>query len=471
MSYLVPSKLASVIFICISILYFTGCSSYVHQPTKQRKARLGEDTRVTPELRKLPGPSEKLVAAVYKFRDQTGQYKPSDAGISYSTAVTQGATNILLKALEESGWFVAIERENISNLLNERKIIRSSIAQYKPDNENLPPLLFAGIILEGGIVSYDANIITGGAGLKYFGTGGSTQYRQDRVTVYLRAVATKTGKILKTVYTSKTILSQSVDVGVFRFVKFKRLLETETGYTTNEPSQLAVTEAIEKSVQSLILEGVRDGLWNEDPKQYSDMRSILRAYTTEKTEAEETDVYGARENVGRSRFSVMPYASLLRYSGDYASPVSTPGYGGALNIGFSPKWNLQLNVTSGSMGTQEYFKPNITSSELNLQYRTIPFQKLCPFIQIGGGFVTRRDESLFNFSGKKDNMLNGGAGLEYALNRWIGINLSGQYSYFIKDDFDLVKGGAFNDSYWKASMGLSLYLGGKSMKKTKSKSL
>lgn len=464
-------KLPATLLVGVVLSCLSGCSSYVNQPLKERQARLGEDTRITSDLRNLPAPSEKLVAAVYKFRDQTGQYKPSDNGISYSTAVTQGATNILLKALEESGWFVAIERENVSNLLNERKIIRSSIAQYKPENENLPPLLFAGIILEGGIVSYDANIITGGAGLKYFGAGGSAQYRQDRVTVYLRAVATKTGKILKTVYTSKTILSQSVNASLFRFVKFKRLLETETGYTTNEPSQMAVTEAIEKSVQSLIIEGVRDGLWNENPKQYSDMRNLIREYGSEQKEARETDVYGARENVNRFRFSVMPSVSMLRYSGDYAAPTNTSSIGGALNVGLTPYWNLQLNIQSGSLGAQEHFKPNITSTELNIQYRTLPFQKLCPFIQIGGGFVTRRDNSLFKFSGTKDNMINGGLGIEYALNRWVGINVAGQYNYFIKDDFDRVRSGTYNDSYLRGSLGLSLYLGGNPFKKSKSKTL
>ncbi|MEL7021765.1 MAG: CsgG/HfaB family protein, partial [Bacteroidota bacterium] len=190
------------------------------QPIQPTRARLGEETQSTIELKTLPEPKEPIVVAVYKFRDQTGQYKPSETGANWSTAVTQGATSILIKALENSNWFVPIERENVGNLLNERKIIRSSRAQYGADNSNtkqlLPPLLFAGLILEGGIVSYDANVITGGAGLRYFGAGASGQYRQDRVTVYLRAISTSNGKILKSVYTSKTILSQKLDAGLFR---------------------------------------------------------------------------------------------------------------------------------------------------------------------------------------------------------------------------------------------------------------
>jgi curli biogenesis system outer membrane secretion channel CsgG len=45
---------------------------------------------------------------------------------NFSTAVTQGATSILIKALEDSKWFVPIERENIGNLLQERNLIRST---------------------------------------------------------------------------------------------------------------------------------------------------------------------------------------------------------------------------------------------------------------------------------------------------------------------------------------------------------
>jgi curli production assembly/transport component CsgG len=65
------------------------------------------------------------------------------------------------------------------------------------------------LLLEGGIISYDSNIITGGFA-RYFGTGASVRYRQDRVTIYLRMVSTANGKNTS-VYISKTILSQAID--------------------------------------------------------------------------------------------------------------------------------------------------------------------------------------------------------------------------------------------------------------------
>jgi curli production assembly/transport component CsgG len=43
-------------------------------------------------------------------------------------------------------------------------------------------------------------------------------------------------------------------------------LEVETGYTTNEPVQMAVTEAIEKAVSTLVLEGIKDGIWADIPQ-------------------------------------------------------------------------------------------------------------------------------------------------------------------------------------------------------------
>jgi curli production assembly/transport component CsgG len=446
-------------------LFLHGCSSYFNQPTGPQSARVGEETKTTQGLRSLPPPSDKLAVAVYKFRDQTGQYKPSENGINYSTAVTQGGTNILLKALEESGWFMAIERENVSNLLNERKIIRSSVAQYKPENENLPPLLFAGIILEGGIISYDANIITGGAGLKYFGAGGSTQYRQDRVTVYLRAVATKTGKILKTIYTSKTILSQSVQLGVFRFVNFKRLLEAETGFTVNEPSQMAVTEAIEKSVQSLIIEGIRDGLWTADEKSKTRVANLLQEYRREELEARETDIYGAYDDPERLRLSIMPNASILRYSGDYGPSANRAGLGLAVNFGITPHWNVQLAGSFGNFAAREYFKTKAKIGELNVQFRALPFQRVNPFLQVGTGVVWGSDDSFFDSKSRTNSTLNAGLGLEYMVSRTIGVNVSGQYNYFLEDNFDLALRGRHNDAFWKASVGLSIYLGGRFQRK------
>lgn len=446
----------------------SGCSAYFHQPTGPGRARLGEETALTADLRSLPPAREKIVAAVYKFRDQTGQYKQSEVGTSFSTAISQGTTNILLKALEESNWFTPIERENVANLLNERKIVRSSVAQYK-DGENLPPLLFAGIILEGGIVSYDANIITGGAGLRYFSAGGSTQYRQDRVTVYLRAVATRSGKILKTVYTSKTILSQSVDAGLFRYVRFKRLLEAETGFTTNEPAQMAVTEAIEKAVRSLILEGIRDNLWAPADKAVGEMKALVEAHEKEKTDMSGVDVYGMKGTAADAPFmTVQPQLSGWKLYGDYARRSTQLGYGLAIDFHLTPHFGIQVNAGTGRLvnpGTgrlinTEQFDRTVSSVDMSLLFRPLPFQRVSPILTAGGGVIVRQNgRDFFNLSGQRYAKINGGVGVQFSFSRNIGIRTMLEYHQLLSDQLDGRTVGQFNDYYLRGTIGLTAHLG------------
>lgn len=162
-------KLMYRISILSMLVLFNSCGALFNQPVDVQNARLGELSAQTTVLKQLPLPNEPIVVGVYNFKDQTGQYKAVENGSTFSTAVTQGATTILIKALEDSQWFNPIERENLSNLLNERNIIRSTRDDFRKANPdaNIPrlkPLLFAGILLEGGVISYDTNILTGGAG-------------------------------------------------------------------------------------------------------------------------------------------------------------------------------------------------------------------------------------------------------------------------------------------------------------------
>ncbi|GAB3748389.1 CsgG/HfaB family protein [Spirosoma pomorum] len=436
----------------------SSCTAFFYQPTGPRRARLGEETPATQTLHQLPPAKEKIVAAVYKFRDLTGQYKQTETGTGFSTAVTQGTTNILLKALEESGWFVPIERENVSNLLNERKIVRSSVAQFK-DGENLPPLLFAGIILEGGVVSYDANIITGGGGLQYFSAGGSAQYRQDRVTVYLRAVATKTGKILKTIYTSKTILSQSVNASLFRYVTFKRLLETETGLTITEPGQMAVTEAIEKAVEGLIVEGVRDGLWAAADNEAGPMKTVIDAYEGEKTRMSETDVYGMRPEINAPLFTIQPYAGAMRYYGDYARRSITGMYGASLGVNFTSKFGVQINGATGLLSSEGAFATRIASLEGNLVFVPMPFQRWSSLLFVGAGVISRTGTSFTNWQGGRHMQAQGGLGVQYRAGDLIGFRSTISYNQPFTDALDGMVAGTRNDYYLRGTLGITLNLG------------
>lgn len=220
-------------------------------------------------LLNLPPPTSKRDVAVYEFEDLTGQYKPSEGFQNLSRAVSQGGGSVLIKALRETGggdWFRVVERSNLNNLLQERRIIQEMRQIYLKETEinpnALPPMLFAGVIVEGGVVGYDSNVATGGAGAALLGIGARTEYRKDTMSVNLRTVSVKTGEVLASVVVQKSILSTSVGTNVFRYIEADEILELEAGVTSNEPVLIALTRTIEKAVYALIMEMAHQDYWS-----------------------------------------------------------------------------------------------------------------------------------------------------------------------------------------------------------------
>lgn len=254
-------------------------SACVTPPLEPEAPTLVEKSEVAQDLELMPEPKGKIMASVYSFRDLTGQYRPAPSS-SFSTAVTQGAAAFLIDALNRSGWFMTLEREGLQDLLTERKIARAVVEKRQKQGQpamDVPDLFSSDILFQGGIVAYETNLKTGGLGARYLGVGASEQYRADQVTVNLRAVDVRTGRIINTVSTRKTIYSKELQIGVYRYIDFKELLESEAGVTTNEPVQQCVKLAIEAAVAHLIVKGVMDGNWQlKDP---DDMKSdVIQEY-------------------------------------------------------------------------------------------------------------------------------------------------------------------------------------------------
>jgi curli production assembly/transport component CsgG len=245
----------------------SACSSFGTGPvTTLSRARFEPTTNISSDLSQLPLPKGRISVAVYGFRDQTGQYKQSPDS-SFSTAVSQGGAAMLVKALNDSRWFTPVEREGLQDLLTERKLLRAleqsddKPAAHPATTAPLPSLTPARLLIEGAVVGYDFNVSTGGFGIKYLGLGASDQFRKDQVTVNLRAVDTSNGRVLHSVSSTKTVYSQQVQPGVYKFVSYKKLLEVEAGYTYNEPVQMAVQEAIEAALLGVIVEGIYNRSW------------------------------------------------------------------------------------------------------------------------------------------------------------------------------------------------------------------
>jgi curli production assembly/transport component CsgG len=221
------------------------------------------------EFDTLPAPSadRPVVVAVYSFDDKTGQRRPQQNVASLSSAVTQGGVVFLIKALQDVGqgrWFEVVERVNIDALVKERMIIKQMREAYEgKDAKPLMPLMFAGMIIEGGIIGYDSSSESGGSAFRWLGIGPQTQYSKDIVTVSLRAVSVNTGKVLLAITVTKTVYSTADSVAVLKFLNNgTQAFEAESGLTINEPGTLAVKTTVEAAVVELIKEGQRKGVWN-----------------------------------------------------------------------------------------------------------------------------------------------------------------------------------------------------------------
>lgn len=245
-----------ILLLCIAL---SSCTAI---PSKKDAELIPDSPRVKPVL---PPPKDgKIVVALYSFGDKTGQRKDSGTIAKFSTAVTQGGETVLIKSLQEAGngkWFRIVERVGLDNLLKERQLIRSAREEAN-DKHAISPILYAGMIIEGGIVSYDTNIRTGGIGVRYLGIGPNTQYQEDVVTISIRAISTQTGEVLLTVNTQKTILSYTAGVAVFKFFdNGTKNFESEIGISQTEASIHAIKSATDRAVEELIIQGEKQGMW------------------------------------------------------------------------------------------------------------------------------------------------------------------------------------------------------------------
>ena len=173
-----------LLLLFLSALLLSSCSLYRNVKIFEEQYDTNNDQSASvigifsDELLNVQAPKQKPVIAVYpnSFTDQTGQRKSNSSYALFSTAVTQAPQALLIRALKHTAggkFFIVVERVGLDNLTKERQLIRSS---RNEDEKKLKPLLFAGIIMEGAVISYDTNLRTGGMGARYLGLGSSVEY-------------------------------------------------------------------------------------------------------------------------------------------------------------------------------------------------------------------------------------------------------------------------------------------------------
>ena len=269
-----PQRLRSLSVALLFSYLLASCTILIPDPIEnniapiQRIEQAEIRSLVNDELLNVDPAVRTPVIAVYResFTDQTGARRSNSQFATFSTAITQAPHAYLIRALKHAGknkdgFFEVVERVGLDHVTKERPLIRSTRESFD-ERQKLPPLVFAGLIMEGGVIGYESNTTSGGAGARYLGIGTSKAYRRDTVQVSLRTVSVTTGKVLMEVLVSKTILSASLDNDVFRFVADStELVEVEGGVVRNESVNIALQAAIETAVLQTIKEGVEYKYW------------------------------------------------------------------------------------------------------------------------------------------------------------------------------------------------------------------
>jgi len=257
------------LYLCLLAIFISSCAVISHNEDLVLSKKIQSPDILelqSEELKNLPAASVMPTIAIYpnSFKDLTGQRRSNSTFALFSTAITQAPEAFLIRAFKHTAngkFFRVVERVGLDDLTKERQLIRSTRKEFKEDNK-MKPLLFAGLLVQGGVISYEANLRSGGAGARYLGIGNSKQYREDTVTISLRLVSVSTGEVLMETLVSKSIISTSVSQDVFRFIETgTELVEIEGGVAENESVSIALQKAIETGVLNIINIGIERGYW------------------------------------------------------------------------------------------------------------------------------------------------------------------------------------------------------------------
>ena len=257
------------LYLCLLAIFISSCAVISHNEDLVLSKKIQSPDILelqSEELKNLPAASVMPTIAIYpnSFKDLTGQRRSNSSFALFSTAITQAPEAFLIRAFKHTAggkFFRVVERVGLDDLTKERQLIRSTRQEFKEDNK-MKPLLFAGLLVQGGVVSYEANLKSGGAGARYLGIGNSKQYREDTVTISLRLISVSTGEVLMETLVSKSIISTSISQDIFRFIEQQtELVEIEGGVAENESVSIALQKAIETGVLNIINIRIERGYW------------------------------------------------------------------------------------------------------------------------------------------------------------------------------------------------------------------
>ncbi len=248
----------------LSVLLLTGCALLPTSRVSPPSVVDNPNIAVTPGQVPIAPPQNgrKLIVGVYACQDTSGQKKVTKIGAAdFSSAVLQDCTPFLSMAVRSfPQHFRVLERGRLEDILRERTLAQAMHGEKTRDL--LGSMLIADVLILGQIVSYDRTTSQSAGGLAVNAIGVAHQLVSDTLTFSLRAVSTKSGEVLSDVLVKKKVESIQANGHILKIIGLDTYA-AEYGGASNEPTAMALQQAIQLAVQALTKKGMDAGWWKD----------------------------------------------------------------------------------------------------------------------------------------------------------------------------------------------------------------
>jgi curli biogenesis system outer membrane secretion channel CsgG len=187
------------------------------------------------EVQTIPGP--KRTVAVSRFASR------SDFNYQNGLAdVGGGLSALLTAALVESGRFIVVERETLSDVLAEQNLGATGLTK----EEGAPSagsLLGASLLIKGAVTEFSQSAGGGGFGIGVAGIGLGVKSRKATVGLDIQVIDSTTSQVLASYPVREAISSRSVGLDISRMgvdTDFSKFLETPLGQAARKAINTAV---------------------------------------------------------------------------------------------------------------------------------------------------------------------------------------------------------------------------------------
>lgn len=263
--YSTDCRLAPLLLLCATLLA-GGCATLGGNdaaPLPQRQGAFTIEADFFGALKGFGGNLEQsFTVAVIDFQDLTGSRIEGGASTAVATS-GKLLTEFLLTSPSLQSKFQVYSRSSLKELLTERTLAENFDRNRKnrlladtPESlmavvsQQLQPLFDLAdirpvdLLISGAVVGYDKNLSDDGMAAGLLGYNAKQKRSVDQLYVMVQLIETKTGRIRSVGTAAAEISSTLRSGGYLGFLSQYQILELEGGLAVNDPTTLALFEAL-----------------------------------------------------------------------------------------------------------------------------------------------------------------------------------------------------------------------------------